>query len=89
MSDMQYDVLPKDLKLGEMVRFEFNGDPFADAAVIQVTETEVFFFRPYVHLGDFEHTGGVTPYIGAEKWSILRDDTRPCCVLMQEARHLK
>lgn len=66
----------RELQLGDRVRLFDGDDPgaaYMDATVINVTEKDVTFFRPYVHIGDFSHTGGVTPYIGTEQFSVPRD----------------
>ena len=55
------------LELGDVVRIR-SGAAYSHATVRQVKDGCVTFFRPYVHLGDFSHTGGVTPYVGIEEW---------------------
>lgn len=66
-------VLARDLKMGDVVQ-AFD-DAFGTAVVTKVDEKEsaVTLFRPYAITGDYSHTGGVTPYTGAETWRICRD----------------
>lgn len=40
--------------------------------VKQLTDTDVTFFRPYTHTGDFSYTGGVICYVGIETWTEQR-----------------
>ncbi len=65
------------LKIGDVVKFAGpNGtspitlQPFNELTVIQITKENVTFFRLYVHLGNFIHTGGVTPYLGTERFDV-------------------
>lgn len=61
-----------ELKIGDVVKLlPINpNDTFNEMTVIAATTAFVKFFRPYVHLGDFTHTGGVTPYIGIEEFEV-------------------
>ena len=43
--------------------------PFQQMTVVQATTKEVTFFRPYVTLSTFIHTGGAIPYIGIEQFT--------------------
>ena len=45
-------------------------EPYCQLTVINKTEKEITFFKPYVSLADFTYTGGVIPYIGVEKFSV-------------------
>jgi hypothetical protein len=73
------------LKIGDVV-FLLNGDKTISSGagkemtVIEKTDDKVTFFRPYVSLGDFIHTGGVTPYIGVETFSVPL--ANPCQYLL-------
>ncbi len=61
------------LRIGDVVVFPHDGEhanPNGQLTVIKADGKEVKFFRPYVSLGDFVHTGGVTPYIGIEEFSV-------------------
>ena len=44
--------------------------------VQKLTETEITFFRPYTHTGDFSYTGGVICYVGIEEWTDDRNRNR-------------
>lgn len=66
----------QDLRIGDVVCFEHSEASIANQmTVINKTENEVTFFRPYVQLSDFIYTGGVIPYVGTEKFvaPIIRD----------------
>lgn len=65
------------LRLGDVVKTSKLDEAFTTATVINVTEDEVTLFRPYVHTGDYSHTGGVTPYIGFEQYKLSRNHGRP------------
>jgi hypothetical protein len=73
------------LKIGDVV-FLLNGDKTISSGagkemtVIEKTDNEVTFFRPYVHLADFIYTGGVIPYTGVEKFSVPLGN--PCQYLL-------
>ncbi len=64
----------KDLQIGDVVILANNGEPLQSAGnqmtVINRTDKEITFFRPYVSLADFTYTGGVIPYVGMEKFSV-------------------
>ena len=53
-----------ELKLADIV--ELFDDGYGTATVVQITESEIHFFRPYVHTADFSYTGGVIHTIGFE-----------------------
>ncbi len=61
------------LELGDVVKL-FDG-AYSYGTVQQVTEHEVFIFRPYVHTADFSYTGGVMTYIGQETVRVWRGRT--------------
>lgn len=68
-----------ELQEGDVVcLLDSKGNPhegaFLDLTVTKVTQDSVQFFRPFVHLGNFIHTGGVTPYIGTETFSTPKND---------------
>lgn len=65
------------LRLGDVVNSSKLDEAFTSATVINVTEDEVVLFRPYVHTGDFSHTGGVTPYVGFEQYKLSRNHGQP------------
>jgi hypothetical protein len=62
------------LVLGDRVRL-FD-DPYGWGTVVNLrtgdTDDLVEIFRPYVHVGDFEYTGGVLHYIGSEMVKVWR-----------------
>lgn len=62
-----------ELKLGDVVNSGLPDDPWSTAVVVQVTDTEITFFRPYAMTSDYSHTGGVTPSMGAERWTRSRE----------------
>jgi len=66
-------VKAKDLKLADIVRTHADTN-YGTATVSRVTDEEVFLVRPFIHTGDFEHTGGVLWYIGIEEYHIQRDN---------------
>lgn len=74
------------LRLGDVIRSTNREEPFTSETVINVTEDEVTLFRPYVHTGDFSHTGGVTPYVGFEQYKLSRNHGRP--VLLYSRKEL-
>lgn len=74
------------LRLGDVVKTSKLDEAFTSATVINVTEDEVTLFRPYVHTGDYSHTGGVTPYIGFEQYKLSRNHGRP--VLLYSRKEL-
>lgn len=74
-----------ELQLGDVVRGIFQPiDEFLDPrtrecltaygmmTVINVTETEVTFYRPFVHTSDFTTVSGLIPYIGIEEFKAGR-----------------
>lgn len=65
------------LRLGDVIKTSKLDEAFTSATVIDVTEDEVTLFRPYVHTGDYSHTGGVTPYVGFEQYKLSRNSGRP------------
>lgn len=72
--------LIKDLQIGDVVN---NSDlpiseiPYSHMTVINKTENEVKFFRPYVHLGSLVMTGGVIPYVGVETFTVPFSENSP------------
>ena len=62
------------LKRYEYVRAEVKGEDSRSEPLPKIYESidesikddVVSIFRPYVHIGDFEYTGGVLHYIGTE-----------------------
>ena len=66
---MRERVKTEDLRLRDVVVVD-GLMPFPHATVVNITDDEVTFFRPYVHTGDFSYTGGVLHYVGYEKWSV-------------------
>ena len=69
----------RELQLGDRVRL-FEG-AFNDATVINVTETVVTVFRPYVHTSNFSTTGGLIPYLGFEEFDLYRDSDKTVTLL--------
>jgi hypothetical protein len=72
MSDTK-EILPRkvegyELKLGDTIRFTPVTEAYSDAMVEQIENGEITLVRPYMHHGDYVHTGGVTTYIGLEKF---------------------
>lgn len=61
-----------ELRLADVVRL--NAEAFADAVVSNITDKEIFFFRPYATTADFSYTGGVIPYIGIEQFRAYAKD---------------
>lgn len=59
-----------DCRLGDVVRV-IEG-PYCDSTVVDIID-RVYLFRPYVHISDFEYTGGVIPYIGIENFDVSFD----------------
>ncbi len=64
-----------ELVIGDVVELlDVNDQPCLEAyntmTVINVTDKQVEFFRPYVHLADFIYTGGVLPYVGISQDSV-------------------
>lgn len=67
-----------DLQLGDVVSNNRPGEaetPNNQMTVIKKTDKTITFFRPYVHLSEFEHVGGVTPYVGIEQFETPINDT--------------
>ncbi len=61
------------LKIGDVVKLN-NGSHVSasqEMTVINKTEEEITFFRPYVNLSNFTYTGGAIPYIGIEKFTVF------------------
>lgn len=62
----------EELRIGDVVK-HLPIDPTAtynESTVINATEKEVTFYRPYVHLGEHVYVGGVLSYLGVEKWTV-------------------
>lgn len=71
-------LLASDLRLGDRVNL-LPGEPYGWGTVVKVGEL-VEVYRPYVHIADFEYTGGVLHYLGHETVKIWREDKRPLMV---------
>ena len=70
-----------ELVLGDKV--QLLDDPYGWGTVTRIgagdTDDDPSFveiFRPYVHIGDFEYTGGVLHYIGTETVKVCRHGHR-------------
>lgn len=62
-----------DLQVGDFVSLNpLLGETgtFHDAVVVQVKDGKVTFVRPYVVVGDFVHSGGVSTYLDAERFTV-------------------
>jgi hypothetical protein len=66
------------LLLGDRVNLfaDQPGAAYGWATVVKVTEEEVTVVRPYVHVADFEYTGGLMSYLGQETCKLWRDGDR-------------
>lgn len=65
---------PSQMILRDVVRrIKEDNTPWSDSTVVRITDNAVTLFRPYVHCDNFEYTGGVLHYIGAEKYDIPRN----------------
>ena len=65
-------VKARELTLGAIVRLQEHQE-YMDATVKNIEDDDgeylkVTFFRPYVTIGDFSHTGGISCYIGIEEF---------------------
>ncbi len=63
-----------ELVLGDQV--DLLGGPYGWATVVNITDDEVHMIRPYIHIGDFEYTGGVLHYTGHETVKVYRESDR-------------
>lgn len=63
-----------ELKLGDVVSVFEHKEGFDTATVINIVNGEVVLFRPYVHISDYSHTGGVTPYLGFEEFRVSQSE---------------
>lgn len=52
-----------ELKYGDVINLS---ERYGNATVVKIKDSVVTVFRPYVHTGDFEYTGGVLHYVGFE-----------------------
>jgi hypothetical protein len=62
------------LRIGDVVeQTDCNDRPYGTAysqmVVINKTDDEITFFRPYVSLSNFTYTGGAIPYIGVNQFT--------------------
>jgi hypothetical protein len=69
------NILDSNLRIGDVVwQLRYDGtpynEPFNDLTVINKTDSEITFFRPYVSLANFTYTGGVIPYIGISQFNV-------------------
>lgn len=66
------------LLLGDRVNLfaDQPGAPYGWATVVKVDENEVTVVRPYVHVADFEYTGGLMSYLGQETCKLYRKSDR-------------
>ncbi len=69
------EVKATELRLGDTVRITPVTEAYGDCMVEQIANGEITFARPYMHHGDFSHTGGVTTYIGLEKFKAHMSNT--------------
>ena len=66
-------ICPRDMQLGDTVRYTPFGSAWNIAIVKQVTADEVTLFRPYGTTADFSYTGGVICYVGIETCTVPRN----------------
>jgi len=57
-----------EIVLGDVVKI--LASPYGWATVVKIEGNDATLFRPYVHIGDFEYTGGVLHYIGTSTFTI-------------------
>lgn len=63
-------ISPRDMQLGDTVRYLPFGSAWNVAIVKQITATDVVLFRPYGTTADFSYTGGVICYVGMEQYTV-------------------
>jgi hypothetical protein len=86
----------KDLQIGDVVNLGL-GEGFESSTVVKVTENYVELVRPYVHTSDFtclahlydEEGEGVIDYIGTERMTLCKRDTRPVTLVYRRRIPLK
>lgn len=71
-----------ELRLGDTVEL-FDG-PYSTAIVKQLTDNDVYFFRPYGHGENFSYTGGIICYTGTETFSRSRSTNETIKVWRRE-----
>ena len=67
-NDVKLKLKPCDFQLADIIRLGMS--TYEIATVKQIEDGIITLFRPYVHTGEFEHTGGVTCYVGIEEFVI-------------------
>ena len=86
----------KDLQIGDVVNLAL-GEGFESSTVVKSTENYVELVRPYVHISDFtcsahlydEKGAGVIDYIGTERMTLCKRDTRPVTLVYRRTTPLK
>ncbi len=63
-------ITPKQMQLGDTVRYQPFGSAWNVAIVKQITDKDVTLFRPYGTTADFSYTGGVICYVGMEQYTV-------------------
>lgn len=77
------------LQLRDVVGLFPQDDPtgqsmsFRTAVVIQITDKDVTFYRPYAVTEDFTYTGGVIPYVGIEVFTVPVNHTTGTVYLLE------
>lgn len=79
---MKIEVKASDLKLADVLHM-FDG-AFGTAVVHKVTDEGVYLERPYMCTDDFSSTGGVSTYIGVERFSLPKCSDRTYTVLSRK-----
>lgn len=74
----------KDLQIGDVV--SMGNWEYSSATVKQIKNNVVHFFRPYVQTSDFEHTGGVTCFVGVEEYTVYQDSDRTIELLKRNTK---
>jgi hypothetical protein len=70
-------VLPKNMRIGDVIRILEDETANAQMTVVNVDETTVECIRPYVKLENFTYTGGVIHTIGTEHLTLLKSSSIP------------
>ncbi len=69
-------ITTSELQLGDTIRrVGHTMTPWDTTVVVQIKDGMVHLWRPYGHLADFSHTGGVIPYVGFETYSVGQRDS--------------
>jgi len=55
-----------ELAMGDQVKL--HDCAYGCSTVVNITDDEVTFARPFIHTGDFSYTGGVLYYTGLEEF---------------------